>query len=99
MKNIKEKGKTFKGKGKIFRQQRRRCAGIVPPLPLMVLRRKWFFWPQKVILSPKLRLSYIKIIIFAVGTLRKASNLIHIIYYMGLSTSDNNQQEIYFLQK
>lgn len=96
MKNIKEKGKTFKGKGKIFRQQ----------IPAVCGERAAVaahgFAPKVVFLAPKGYFVY-KVAPFIYQNhylcsrnTAKASNLIHIIYYMGLLAPDNNQQDIYF---
>ncbi|MGN1241562.1 MAG: hypothetical protein ACI4T7_03660, partial [Alloprevotella sp.] len=79
MKNIKEKGKTFKGKRKIFRQQRRRCAGIVPPLAACGFAPKVVFFAPKGYFVYKVAPFIYQNHYLCSRNTAKATNLIHII--------------------
>ena len=99
MKNIKEKGKTFKGKGKIFRQQIPAVCGERAAVAAHGFAPKVFFFTlYRFFVSKVAPFIYQNHYLCSRNT-AKASNLIHIIYYMGLRASDNNQQDISFLQK
>ena len=99
MKNIKEKGKNIKGKRKIFRQQIPAvCRGGARGIAEGFASKLFFFASKGYFVCKVAPFIYQNHYLCSRNT-AKASNLIHIIYYMGLSTSDNNQQEIYFLQK
>ena len=99
MKNIKEKGKTITGKRKFFRQQIPAVCGERAAVAAHGFAPKVVFLAPKGYFVCKVALFIYQNHYLCSRNTAKASNLIHIIYYMGLSTSDNNQQEIYFLQK
>ena len=96
MKNIKEKGKTITGKRKFFRQQIPTvCGGGARGIADGFAPKLFFFAPKGYFVCKVALFIYQNHYLCSRNT-AKASNLLHIIYFMGLRAPDNNQQDIYF---